>query len=321
MSNTPDLPEDQIDTIGDLVEGIRGTKERLVDDGTSRAKADLIRFWFRGQACADWGLVPKGARAENSRTMRAMLHEFRAEASILYDAPPDHDDVRQWLFLMQHYGMPTLLLDWTRSPLTALAFAVELDKETLSDQADLRRDGQHGMLWMLRPGRWNQLTGATRECAVVEAYARALDGLFDLHFDEDAERRLSPCTRGSVTAVEPVFNSRRMMAQQGVFTIHGPDCKPMQQVNGPVHEACLWKLRVPSDRKRALRGELHDLGIQLSSIFPDLDNLGPCVKRRYRSRGGSSAPPQPGEGKGTSVAQGDPLEHGPTGEPAPSDVV
>ena len=35
-------------------------------------------------------------------------------------------DSWEWLFFMQHYGVPTRLLDWSESPLMALFFAVTL---------------------------------------------------------------------------------------------------------------------------------------------------------------------------------------------------
>jgi hypothetical protein len=265
----------KIITVGGLLAAIQDLKKLLINNKwvADRAKADRVRFWLRGHAKEDWSLFPKGLR-EPKPFMRAMLHEFRAEATILHDSAPEHRDLRQWLFLMQHYGMPTLLLDWTRSALAALAFALEIER----DRPEW--DQQDGSLWILRPGKWNELSNAI-PYAVLDAYSSDLDDLFAVHFDQDASKRLTCPKSRAVTAVEPVFNSRRMIAQQGVFTIHGPTSKPMEKVALGSPEQCLWKLIVPKDRKAVLRQELHDLGIQPSSLFPDLDHLSACITRRY----------------------------------------
>src|SRR5690606_36926394 len=55
----------------------------------------------------------------------------------------------EWLFLMQHYGVPTRLLDWTDSPLVALFFAVY----------NVDRDDRDASLWVLLPAALNRQTG------------------------------------------------------------------------------------------------------------------------------------------------------------------
>src|SRR4029077_12325607 len=76
--------------------------------------------WFRGQARSYWKLRPRLFREyENQLTHNVgeiedeIREEFAFRAPILSDMKPAGEDDWEWYFLMQHYGAPTRLLDWT----------------------------------------------------------------------------------------------------------------------------------------------------------------------------------------------------------------
>ena len=85
---------------------------------------------YRGHASKEWDLVPSIGRdyidkekwtEEAIEIEREMLAEFKKQTARIIKIPPT--STIEWLALMQHHGMPTRLLDFSKNPLVALYFA------------------------------------------------------------------------------------------------------------------------------------------------------------------------------------------------------
>lgn len=106
-----------------------------------------------------------------------------------------------WYFLMQHYGCPTRLLDWTTSPLVALYFAVRNPNEL--DAA----------VWVIDPWRWNRAHVKDLYGPAIPGWKEAKPYLLKLEdaFDSDLEGKQT--SMKWPMAIEPSHIDRRIAAQ------------------------------------------------------------------------------------------------------------
>lgn len=85
-------------------------------------------YFYRGHASTEFKLLPfigrnyvKGQEKALLQYEREIFEDFKRKYSMFTDVRPKND--MEFLFLAQHYGLPTRLLDWTYNPLIALYFA------------------------------------------------------------------------------------------------------------------------------------------------------------------------------------------------------
>lgn len=99
-------------------------------------------YIFRGQSNSKWNLKSSLERKSNEfgRTSgvagfnteeKWMLHEFKRKFHLYSKDVIDKNDKFEWLAIMQHYGAPTRLLDFTQSIYIATYFAI-IDSNTES---------------------------------------------------------------------------------------------------------------------------------------------------------------------------------------------
>ncbi|MCH7835621.1 MAG: FRG domain-containing protein [Chloroflexi bacterium] len=183
----------------DLIESIRGDSP----------------LWYRGCGKSSYPLLPTLYRhpviheiADLIGMETAILSHFK-QRSVPYltrNLPNDWE----FLFLMQHFGVPTRLLDWTENPFIALYFAITSAPSSFgSEGTEFLEDAA---LWMINPVSWNRH---------VLQYLSFAGGVLSV---DDAQ--LSGYTPGGeglmnkeAVALFGIHNSPRIVAQRGVFTI------------------------------------------------------------------------------------------------------
>jgi hypothetical protein len=224
------------------------------------------RWWFRGQKNADWDLLPSIKRGHSRQQERYLTNLFYTGAQARYPNCPPSDDYGAWLALMQHYGLPTRLLDWTHSLLVGAYFAIKysFDMDQTDDLAD-------AAIWMLDPTGLNESQGY--EPVFPPLNARSVEPLVRPALKGDDASTLA------VLAVAPIESDMKMFAQQGAFTIHVAD-EPLNLMTG--REEWLRKIIVPERHVPAMAMELDVLGARLAGLFPDLYHLAREIKKQHK---------------------------------------
>ncbi len=273
-------------------------------------------LWYRGHANADWTLVPRVFRCDRgsgevyypAAREREMMNRFVAHAQRRYDAVPETVDASTmglWLSLAAHYGLPTRLLDWTRSPLAALFFAVNDYALHRPRAVEEIQPADEVAVWCLYPASLSAAIEMQKEVIGARFSASARDSPDALSDRESVpsitdvglwkmwapafvpERAYGRFTDQSiecagVVPVYPRFFDQRMVTQRSRFTVHAePDvCLTDLLPESDAHH--LERYVIKSKHVPEIRRELRALGIELSSMFPDLEYLALELQHDYR---------------------------------------
>lgn len=278
--------------------GVISSVQEAVEVASKFPQPRLGFLVSRGQKKHAWGLQPSVFREE--RWFKYERHMIRELISAHPQEFTTDRSMFEKLVRMQHYGLPTRLLDVSSNFLVSLFFA--------SEEAD---DGSDGAIYVIRglnslrkyydsdtvsvlanlanlstiEKRKILQTKRTNGSVQPDSFNRydPVDRL--LHFIRDEKPYFRPIiqkehvTRSYLVVAKK--SNRRIVAQSGAFLLFG-----LVDARTRTHDMAgfrLTKYRIPAGDKSDIRRSLNLLGINESSLYPEIDKAARQITSAYRS--------------------------------------
>lgn len=220
---------------------------------------DCEILFFRGHSCNQWSLLPSLLRNGDKSLNyfeQALYYDFISNAGSLLGSV----NKKSWelIFLMQHNGLPTRLLDWSENFATALFFA--LDSNEVSDPE----------IWILNPIKLNKKT-KNIGAAIINPDLDLYHDYYQTHIE-----KIKNSDRENPIAIYPHRENHRLFNQKGLFTLHGTSIEPLEKIA----PECLHKIKIPTDCIEDAKKFLELSGINSYSIYNDLESLAKHLKKK-----------------------------------------
>lgn len=252
-------------------------------------------LWFRGQSNALYQLTPGvlrkttlitdglGQPIKEGQIVRAsgslvtapnperMLAEFKRQARPFLEWPLTNDF--EWMFLAQHHGLPTRLLDWSTNALVALYFAASNapvrsgngDEACMkfldADESELRDDGF--AIFIIDPGAINQVC-----CNIADPIDVSGDPERWSHYLAPANHEID--AYAPICVIAPHISSR-IRAQSGTFTLHGSNVHPLDWYT--ILRPLVTKVFIPYTATKAVRETLRMMGMTRGFVYPGMTSI------------------------------------------------
>lgn len=283
------------------------SKINSIEKLISEVKKDFKKWnttatpWFRGEPKkVPMSLRPRLYRESHNENLLLQNFRMKAPSVGLINTPPrGHTD--QWLFLAQHVGLPTRLLDWTEGLLVALYFAVHT-----------REKG--AVVWMLNPVELNRLSSDEYiednifpltwfSPEKVPLDKEDMVGVLQLLSDRNIDKKSLDFDKNQMTlrinigsrnirgawekdavgtdlpiAIHPTHVHPRISTQKSCFTVQGKDKSSLNEL---VDSRILIKYVIRSRCIEQIKEDLKFMGITHFSLFPDLDGLAKELREIY----------------------------------------
>lgn len=224
-------------------------------------------LWFRGHSKNKYKLIPSIYRNDilekySKFTEYESFKLFKRKCGI------ENKNDFEYYYLMQHYGCPTRLLDWTESSLIALFFAL------------FRIDNcENPVVWVIEPYAFNSMF--LSESTIFFFYGNEIDKRVKSYFLGKSETKSIP---DKPVAVFPAYYDNRVIAQKSCFTLFGSNKTPIDDLISYDLEFPLAKIRISKDNLINIQDEIITSGINYYTIMPDLEGLSKEIRKQYKMK-------------------------------------
>jgi len=260
----------------------------------------LILWYFRGQSNSTWELSSTMERIGNiyseilfpEKDEAGFIFELKRRAHHYLAHPPADNDSLEWLSILQHYGCPTRLLDFTHSFYVAAFFAVETAEE---DSA----------IWAINHKSINNSLASkldlktTPQMSLYDENSRNINLVQQYIGQEKRSNKL-------VVDVEPIILTERLSIQQGLFmfpldghsrfmdnlfssfditrkqfeeSVINP-IKSDDVTDEQISSASLIKIILPHGCSETVIHDLKKMNITAATLFPGLDGFARSLRIR-----------------------------------------
>ena len=259
---------------------------------SSLKKREKILF-FRGHSNPNYILQPSIMRTQQLKQNESNLHH-----ELLINCPADFENCHthlEKLVKMQHYGLPTRLLDITRNPLVALYFACERHLETYGELVIISAEN-HNIKYPQ-----SDVVSILSSLPVFpyqkqrEFYDLASDPHgSNLTFNMQAERLIhevrlekpafqADINRGDILSNYIVYalkNNSRIVKQDGAFILCGLSAGTGSLEDFRYKERGK-KVVVILDKKKRILEQLEGFSINRATLFPEIESVAEYLKSKF----------------------------------------
>jgi len=211
-------------------------------------------IWFRGQNNNDFTLLPSLFRTSKGKDLEEKI--YRKYRQIIFRIQPQQKDDWETLFDMQHNWIPTRLLDWSENLGIAVYFAVKYNYNK-TDMA----------IYLLNPKELNNYS-KKKSIPIIPDDPLGLEYVNN-YLNKD------PFPPQFPIAIQPNFSNYRMLAQRGLFTIHGDDLTPIEHLC----PKAVKKITLSRNSIDDANDFLEFANINEYTVFPDISGITDYIRR------------------------------------------